>query len=173
MISSTNGGTIFISTASGSTGTGNDNNTISNCKIGPAGTNLPSKGIYANGTTTNSNAENSGILITNNEIFDFFLPTQTHGGIMISSGNTDYTISNNKLYQTGTRTFTGTNGNPEYGIYFSSTGFTDYCQITGEYGWLRFRLRNGYLDCIQSHSFHAYWRNLFCNQRQRNPAYRS
>src|SRR5207247_1434251 len=47
----TNGGNIFFSTDA-STTNGNDNNTISNCNIGPAGTNLPTKGVYLNGTTT-------------------------------------------------------------------------------------------------------------------------
>ncbi len=46
----TNGGTIFFSTDAVTT-SGNDNNTISNNNIGPAGANLPSKAILCNGST--------------------------------------------------------------------------------------------------------------------------
>ena len=47
----TNGGTVFFSTDA-VTANGNDNNTISNNNIGPAGANLPSKAILGNGSTT-------------------------------------------------------------------------------------------------------------------------
>ena len=91
MAVATNGGNIFISTG---TTTGNDNITISNCKIGPAGVNLPSKGIYANGSTTSAAIANSNITITNCEIFDFFLALNC-AGVYAGSGNTDWSITNN------------------------------------------------------------------------------
>ncbi len=97
-----NGGTIWFATA---ITTGNDDNTISYCDIGPAGTNLPSKCIFLSGT---SGATNSGTIITNNNIFDFFLPTNNSFGIDNTVGTVETTISNNKFYQTGTRTQTGT-----------------------------------------------------------------
>ncbi len=121
----TNGGNIFISTG---TTTGNDNITISYCKIGPAGTNLPSKGIYANGSTTSSAIANSNITITNCEIFDFFL-TGGCAGIYALTGNTDWSISNNKIYQTASRTFTA--AGTMYGIYFSNSTYGNNIQITG------------------------------------------
>ena len=48
----TTGGTIWI--GANSTSTGNDNNVISECNIGPAGANLPSKCVFISGTTTAS-----------------------------------------------------------------------------------------------------------------------
>ena len=121
----TTGGNIFIST--GNT-TGNDNITISNCKIGPAGTNLPSKGITASGSTTSAAIANSNITINNCEIFDFFL-TSGCAGIYALTGNTDWNITNNKLYQTATRTFTATG--TMNGIYFANSTYGDNIQITG------------------------------------------
>lgn len=102
MAVTTNGGTIFFST---STTNGNDNNTISNCDIGPAGANLPSKAIYGNGSTTSVTRANSGISITNCNIFNFFLNGGSNAGIYANDGNTDWSITNNKFYQTATRTF--------------------------------------------------------------------
>ncbi|HEX8734050.1 MAG TPA: Calx-beta domain-containing protein [Pyrinomonadaceae bacterium] len=96
-------GTIVFSTG---TTTGNDNNTISNNNIGPAGANLPSKAIMASGTS--SSIENDNAQITGNNIFDFFLPGSSLSGINIITGNEAWTISNNKFYQTATRTFTTT-----------------------------------------------------------------
>lgn len=96
-------GTVLFSTG---TTTGNDNNTISNCDIGPAGANLPSKAIMASGTS--SAIENDNVQITGNNIFDFFLPGSSLSGINISTGNEAWIISNNKFYQTATRTFTTT-----------------------------------------------------------------
>ncbi|MEN3333049.1 MAG: trimeric autotransporter adhesin [Blastocatellia bacterium] len=96
-------GTIVFSTG---TTTGNDNDTISNCNIGPAGANLPSKAIMASGTS--SAIENDNVMITGNNIFDFFLPGSSLSGINILTGNEGWTISNNKFYQTATRTFTTT-----------------------------------------------------------------
>jgi hypothetical protein len=100
----TAGGTIYFSTDTVAL-TGNDNNTVSNCNIGPAGANLPSKAIYASGTTTTLANENSGVLIDNNNIFDFFRDVNA-SGIHVLSGNDNWTISNNRLYQTAARAFT-------------------------------------------------------------------
>uniref|UniRef100_UPI00262400D8 hypothetical protein n=1 Tax=Flavobacterium sp. TaxID=239 RepID=UPI00262400D8 len=127
----TNGGNIFFST-DGVTANGNDNNTISNCNIGPAGSNLPSKGIYGNGSTTTTAIGNSGIIINNNNIFDFFAPAATSAGIQVSGGCNTWTITNNRFYQTGTRTWTtGAQHSP---IWIASTTATSGAQaftITG------------------------------------------
>ncbi len=100
----TNGGNIFFSTG---TTTGNDNNTISNCNIGPAGSNLPSKGIYGNGSTASTAIGNSGILINNCNIFDIFNGGVISSAIYTADGCNTWTITNNKFYQTAARTFTG------------------------------------------------------------------
>ena len=99
----TNGGNIFFSTG---TTTGNDNNTISNCNIGPAGSNLNSKAIYGNGSTTTTAIGNSGISITNNNISDYFGAAVSSAGIYTAGGCNTWSITNNRFYQTGTRTWT-------------------------------------------------------------------
>lgn len=101
----TNGGNIYFAT-DGSTTNGNDNNTVSSCDIGPAGANLSTKGIYGNGTTTATSYFNSGIIITGNNIYDYFGAAVSSGGVYVGGGCTDWTISNNKFYQTATRTQT-------------------------------------------------------------------
>ncbi|MGB3080590.1 MAG: hypothetical protein WBB31_16030, partial [Saprospiraceae bacterium] len=110
MPNSAAGGNIWFAAAAISTG--NDDNTISFCNIGPAGTNLPSKCIFASGTSnTDPGTANSGIVITGNNIFDFFLPTNSSSGIDIFVGTVGTVISNNKFYQTASRTQTGTGFN--------------------------------------------------------------
>ncbi len=103
----TNGGNIFFSTDANTTD-GNDNNTISNNNIGPAGTNLPTKLIYGNGSATTAAIRNSGIVISNNNLFDYFSATTSVSGMHILSGNDNWNIVNNRIYQTAARTFTGT-----------------------------------------------------------------
>ncbi|HKP69659.1 MAG TPA: Calx-beta domain-containing protein [Pyrinomonadaceae bacterium] len=101
----TNGAVVFFSTDA-VTANGNDNNTISNNNIGPAGANLPTKAILGNGSTTTTAIGNSGIVINNNNIFDFFGPAVTSSGIATNGGCNTWTITNNRLYQTATRTWT-------------------------------------------------------------------
>lgn len=101
----TNGAVIFFSTDAVTTN-GNDNNTISNNNIGPAGANLPTKAILGNGSTTTTAIGNSGIIINNNNIFDYFGAAVTSSGIATNGGCNTWTITNNRLYQTGTRTWT-------------------------------------------------------------------
>jgi hypothetical protein len=101
----TNGATIFFSTDA-VTANGNDNNTISNNNIGPAGANLPTKAILGNGSQTTTAIGNSGIVINNNNIFDFFGAAVTSSGVAINGGCNTWTITNNRLYQTSTRTWT-------------------------------------------------------------------
>lgn len=101
----TNGATIFFSTDALTAG-GNDNNTISNNDIGPAGANLPTKAILGNGSTTTTAIGNSGNVITNNDIHDYFGAAVTSAGIATNGGCNTWTITNNRFYQTGTRTWT-------------------------------------------------------------------
>lgn len=98
-------GTIFFSTDS-NTPNGNDNNTISNCNIGPVGMNLPSKGIFSLGSTSSPSIFNSGNTISNCNIYDYFSTTVASSGILIVDGNEGWTITNNKLYQTSAKTQT-------------------------------------------------------------------
>ena len=103
----TNGGNIFF--GSGAVTTGNDNNTISNCNLGPAGANLPSKCISFSGSSnTDPGTANSGITINNNNIFDYFSATVSSAGIDLNSGTTNIGITNNRFFQTASRTMTTT-----------------------------------------------------------------
>ncbi|MBK9968026.1 MAG: hypothetical protein IPP07_25415 [Holophagales bacterium] len=104
MASTTNGGNIWF--GAGAVTTGNDGNTISSCNIGPAGTNLPTKAVYGNGSTASAAVYNSGNTITGNNIFDFFNAAAQSNGLYLAGGNTDWIITNNRFYQTATRTQT-------------------------------------------------------------------
>jgi hypothetical protein len=96
--SGTDGGNIWFSTGSG---TGNDNNLISYCNIGPAGGNLPARLIWGRGGAL---ADNSNVTISDNNLYDYFAATlQESRGIDISTGNTDWILANNRFYQTAPR----------------------------------------------------------------------
>jgi hypothetical protein len=101
----TNGAVIFFATDA-LTANGNDNNTISNNNIGPAGANLPTKGILCNGSVTTTAIGNSGNTVTNNNIFDYFGAAVTSSGVAANGGCNTWTITNNRFYQTATRTWT-------------------------------------------------------------------
>ena len=98
------GGTVYIADDA-VTPDGNDNNTISNNDIGPAGTNLPNKAIFGFGTNTTLANANSGVVISNNNIYDFFNATSSVSGIYIANGNDQWTLSGNRIYQTAARAF--------------------------------------------------------------------
>ena len=96
------GGNILIST---STGGANSNNAISSNAIGPAGANLPTKGVMSLGSASPNH--NTGNLIDNNNVFDFFQAAiSTAAGIDLQSNTATTTVSNNRIYQTAPRTFT-------------------------------------------------------------------
>jgi len=99
----TAGGDVLFSTSTAALG-GNSNNIVSGNNLGPAGANLPTKVLMALGTAA---APNLGNVINNNNMFDFFSPTISVSGISIQANNNTWTISNNRLYQTAARTFTG------------------------------------------------------------------
>ena len=99
----TSSGVVVFSTTTGANG--NDNNTIDNCNIGPNAAN-PVIGIFSSGSTTTAATNNSSNIISNNNIFDFFTSTGVATGVLVSGGNTDWTITGNSLYQTASRAFT-------------------------------------------------------------------
>lgn len=96
--------------------TGNDSITVDSCIIRPssAGGN-PWNGIYSGGTF---GMENSDITISNCQISDYHTTTWHNGGIHLFTGNTRWTIVNNRLFQTVARSFP--NGYNHYGIDMSS-----------------------------------------------------
>lgn len=120
-------GTVIFGTG---TTTGNDNNTISNNNIGPAGVNLPSKAIMASGTS--SVIENDAVQITGNNIFDYFLATGSHSAINILTGNEAWVIQTNRFYQTASRTVaTAASRHSAITLNNSTGGFTVNSNIIG------------------------------------------
>lgn len=92
-------GIVFFSTG---VTTGNDDNTISNNTIRPAGANLPVNAIYSAGTSVN--VDNSGNVITGNHFQDYFNPALASNGIYLASNSSAWNISGNKFFQTASRT---------------------------------------------------------------------
>ncbi|HMS34186.1 MAG TPA: hypothetical protein PKC91_08865 [Ignavibacteria bacterium] len=110
--------------------TGNDNNVVSYCDIGPAGANLPSVAVYFTGTNTTTALNNSNDTIRNCSIYDYFASTGgSSAGIYIGSGNTATSIADNKFYQTATRT-SGTGSSDHCAVQISNTSGNDF-RITG------------------------------------------
>jgi hypothetical protein len=124
----TNGGIIYFATDA-VTGNGNDTNAIISCRFGPAGTNLPSKCIYGNGSTSSLAAANSGMMISGNEFFDYFGNAVSSAAIYVGGGCTDWRISNNKFYQTVPRL--QTSGAQHSAIWISNTASGNGYMITG------------------------------------------
>ncbi len=111
--STTSFGVIFFSTG---TTTGNDDNVINTCQIGPAGVNLPLNGIYSLGTS--AVIDNSGETISGNNIADAFNAGLQYNGMNINTGSSGWIISNNRIYQTAARTVT--TANTDNGIFITS-----------------------------------------------------
>jgi len=129
MAVTTNGGCIWF--GSNSTAGGNDNNTISNCNIGPAGATLPTKGIYCSGTALPNN--NNNITISNNNIYDYFGAAVTSAGVYVSGTTTAVTISGNKFYQTAART--QTTGGQHSAIWITNTSGDSYSVSNNTIGY--------------------------------------
>ena len=116
-------GTIFISSA---TTNGNDSLTISYNKIYSGAATQSTNAIYASGTISN----NDNIVISNNFISDYFSAASASNGILLSSFSSAFTISNNRFYQTVTRTKTAANQHSDIkidntsGVGFSITSNT-------------------------------------------------
>lgn len=90
--------------------TGNDDNTISGCSIGPAGATFPTVGINSIGTTTSLTTRNSGIQVTNNNIYDFYNAGGVVADGILLTGSTDWTITGNSFYQTASRAMAASGG---------------------------------------------------------------
>lgn len=102
----TQGGTVFFSTAT--TGNGNSFNTITNCDITTADNvnpaNRPMNSIYSSGSAGFENKNNT---ISNNNFYNFFRSAAHSYGINVLSNSSGWTISNNSFFETTTFTATG------------------------------------------------------------------
>jgi hypothetical protein len=116
--------------------TGNDNNTVSNCDLGPAGSNLPTKLITFTGTSdTDPGTANSSITLNNNNFFDYFSPTAAHAAIDVNSGTVNLSITNNRFYQTAARAITTTTNVIHSGIRISNSSGFGYVITDNTFGY--------------------------------------
>jgi hypothetical protein len=87
--------------------TGNNNNVISNCEVSDAIT-TPTNLVYSAGHYDNKEFYNRDNLITGNRFFNYLcnpanITSNSGTGVYLSSGNTEWTISNNSFYHTVNR----------------------------------------------------------------------
>ena len=95
-------GTVFFSTG---TASGNDGNNINNCNINSSGANFATNAVYSLGTS--AAIANSGNTLNANNISDFFNAGAISIGVNIANtGNSFWTITNNRLFQSAPRTYT-------------------------------------------------------------------
>lgn len=124
------GAVVWLSNSG--TGAGNDNNTISNNDLAPAGANLP--GIYIKSHNSIVGKDNSNITVTSNTIHDYYSSGQMSAGIYAFTGSSTWTITNNRIYQTNPLAL-NISGNPYPANTYSAivikagNGYT----ITGNY----------------------------------------
>jgi hypothetical protein len=123
------GGNIYFATPVSS---GNDNNTISFCDIRDRSDAAATPYYCIAGFGSGSfGPDNSGNVITNNNIYNYFFNGGFSAGIFLAAGCTQWTITNNNIYQTATRTSTiSTN---TYGINITTGGGSFGYTITGNY----------------------------------------
>jgi len=94
------GAVVFVAGTGVPSAVGNDNINISNNDI-TASTTIPFVIIKGYGSAT---AGNNGVIVSNNLIHDFFCTVFSHcRGIFIGNGNTSWTLSTNRIYQTADR----------------------------------------------------------------------
>lgn len=90
------GGIIFFSTTNGTTG--NDNNLIDNNDItNAADASRPLNAVYSFGTWGKAN---SGNIISNNNVFNYFNRNFTSNGLYIRDFSTAWTITGNNFFET-------------------------------------------------------------------------
>ncbi len=90
------GGIIFFSTTNGTTG--NDNNLIDNNDItNAADTDRPLNAVYSFGSWGKAN---SGNIVTNNNVFNYFNRHFTSNGLYIRDFSTAWAITGNNFYET-------------------------------------------------------------------------
>ena len=100
--SSSGRGAINFDTDGATTSTGNSNNTVMNCTISPSTASGLNYGISSVGTIAKENKNNT---IDNNKIINAFRDVSNTGGISAVTNNADWTITNNKIYNTASITF--------------------------------------------------------------------
>ncbi|MBA3648114.1 MAG: T9SS type A sorting domain-containing protein [Chitinophagales bacterium] len=134
-----NSGVIFLADPNTTSGSGNDNITISNCIIRESSNGFPCFGIFSYQSSASYVLANynSNISITNNQIINCVSLTSSSGPLRgagihcYTRGSTDWTITGNSIYYTASITTTGSS--PEnYGIRISGNNGGNF-QITNNY----------------------------------------
>ena len=117
-------GTVITAAGTGAGGAGTY--TVNTSATVASGTltvsNFPVNAIYSSGTS--AAVDNSGNTLNNNQISDYYSPiVATNGVNLTSTGNSTWTITNNKLFQTATRLYTS--ANTHNGIFVGTgSGYT-------------------------------------------------
>jgi len=121
------GGTIVPGTVINALGTGtggpgtytiSQTQTVASTTITATGTGLLNNAIFSLGTS--AAVDNSGNTVTNNNIQDYYNPSTVTNGIFLSTNNSAWTITNNKLFQTANRLYKS--GQTHNGINITSGG---------------------------------------------------
>lgn len=115
-------GVIYFGTTSSTLLLGNDSNQILNCDIHATTGGFPAIGIASFGSSTTTASWNDYNIISNCNIYDFFSATLASTAIKLDGGSNAFTISNNKIYQTATRTFTTGNQHRAFWLTPTATG---------------------------------------------------
>jgi len=119
-------GILFFSTTTA--GSGNNTNIIDNNNItNAANVNRPVNTIYSEGT---AGKENSGIIISNNAIYDFLKHATASNGIYLSTNTTDCAIDGNSFYET--TSFISTSAVTYNAIYINNTTGNNFI-VTNNY----------------------------------------
>jgi hypothetical protein len=85
---------------------------------------LPTKAIYLNGSTTTTAINNSGIVVNNNNILIISVPLFRAAEFTLREGQRIVTFTNNRFYQTATRT--QTTGAQHSAIWISNTSGNNF-----------------------------------------------
>ncbi len=107
-------GTLFLGAG---TLTGNDSISFNTVNIQESGANFPTNGIYSAGSIV-AGQENSFIVVNACNISNYFNAATVSVGMFAAAGNTDWTVSNNRFFQTALRTYT--TGNTHRAIQIGS-----------------------------------------------------
>ena len=113
-------GTVIFATGMN---TGNNDNTLSVNTIRAAGSNMPFNAVYSAGSSLLLN--NSGNIIQNNNIQDYYNSAGNSNGIFIASNSTAWQITGNKFFQTAARSSTAAGVHRAINVVTASgTGYT-------------------------------------------------
>ena len=126
---STTSGIILFSTAT--SGTGNSNNLIDNNNITSDAAGRTLTAIYSAGSAS---YVNTGVTISNNNIYNFWNATASSYAIMLGDNTTDFTITGNSFYETTSLVPTGTFIYQMIRIYTASTAGNNFVISNNYFG---------------------------------------